>query len=167
MPCQMCEPPRTVDMQPMQLPLQAHTRLVHMHERGREQFFLEPFHPACQSCRGLLNPLAQSSLRDRAAKGLLQDIASPLHGHQVVLIEVDPHGCYPRSILHGSSDLFWKGASADVLALRTTDLFDLMFLYLHPDLGQIPHLAPFHHLSCCPFELGLTVLTVIWAMPFD
>ena len=145
--------------------MHAHARLVHMLELASEQLLLEPFHPVCQSCRGLLNPLAQGSLRDRAAKGLLQDVARSLHGHQVVLIEVDPHGCHPRSILHGSSDLFWKGASADVLALRTTDLFDLMFLHLHPYLGQIPHLAPFHHLSCYPFELGLTVLTVIRAMP--
>src|SRR5947208_2429979 len=118
----MREPLGTVDMHPMQFAMHTHARLVHMLQFASEQLLFEPLHPVHQSCRGLLDPLAQGPLRDRAAKGLLQDVACPLHGYQVVLIEVDPHGCHPRSILHGSSDLFWKGASADVLALRTADL---------------------------------------------
>src|SRR5260370_41469321 len=157
----------TVDMHPMQFAMHAHARLVHMQKPSREQLLFEPLHPVHQSCRGLLDPLAQGCLRDRTAKGLFQDVAGPLHGHQVVLIEVDPHGCHPRSIVHRGFDLFWKGPSVPVMALRTVDLFDLMFLNLHADLGQLPYLAPFHHLPSSSFEFGLTVLSVIWAMPLD
>ena len=88
MPGQMGQPARAVDMQPMQLSLQADARLIGMLDpTGRHQIG-DALHRRGQPFSSFLHPARDRAIRQRTSHQVRQRFARPRFGDQLILVQV-------------------------------------------------------------------------------
>lgn len=99
MPGQVRQPTGTIDMQPVQLPLQTHPRLVRvLHRTGGHQTG-DAHDGRCEDLGGLLYPVSHGAIGDGAASQIQQGLARPRFGQQLILVQVYRQGAHLGAVL--------------------------------------------------------------------
>jgi hypothetical protein len=95
---------------------------------------------------------------------LLHHLAGASQGQQLLLDQVDRHGCNPWAILHRRTHLCGKGGDGDLLALRTLFLLAVMLPHQQTGWRHIHHLSALHHAGRDMPQVRLAVLTAFHRM---
>ena len=92
-------------------------------------------------------PTGKRPFRDLTAAQFTEHLASALHRHQLVLVQVDRQRPYPWSILGRSAHLGGKRSPARLLTTRTDHLFYPVFADLDSPHRQVLHLPTFDYVA--------------------
>jgi site-specific DNA recombinase len=167
MPGQMGEPARAVDVQPVQLALDAHAGLIGVLVRPCRDEIGDVGHGGRQGDGRLSHPRDDAAIADGAGEQVGQRLARALLGHQLVLVEIDRHGPRVRAVLDGRADLRGTNAAAECPTGRATHLLHLVLGHLQAPRRHVVHLAPLHHRAGHRLQARLTLHTHHRMVPHD
>ena len=143
MPGQMREEAGTVHMQPLQHPIHADTCLISLLQGASRDQISNALNRRGQSLGGQFTPLKQGGFRDLTPTHRAERLAGARRGQQLSLVQIHRQRLQVGSILHRGADRSGKPATADGVALGTTDGFQPMLAGPQADFRHVQHLTAF------------------------